>query len=446
MPSHDDQLTFDDLNLNKGLWTALEDMGLEHPTAIQRTAFPVIMSGRDAVGIAQTGTGKTLAFLLPALRQWRFVKHPYPQILVLVPTRELVQQVVGQVELLTKYMSFVTLGIYGGANIHTQQQLLQDGVDLIVATPGRIVDIAMTGTVKFRHLRQLIVDEVDEMLELGFRPQLMNVLDMLPKKRQNLLFSATMTRDIELIIAETFNTPVYVTAARSGTPLAQIEQFAYPVANFNTKLNLLSELLRDAGRFRKTLVFAPTKRLADLAFERLEADHPGHATVIHGNKAQNARFRALRNFEEGDKRVLVATDLVSRGLDLTEVSHVVNLDVPSTPEDYIHRIGRTGRVDASGEAISFYTDKEMPHVANAEGLMRREIARLPFPEGVPVSKELIPEERPQINMPTVEVKLRETGGKHHERSAKRKKVNRGNRRSRELKAKMDKKGIKKKSR
>ena len=432
----DGDFTFRDLNLTKPLWRALDDMGLTHPTYIQAAAVPVIMSGRDTVGIAQTGTGKTLAYLLPALRAWKFAKHPYPQILIVVPTRELVDQVVEQVELLTKYMDVVTVGIYGGKSMQTQLLTLQDGLDVLVATPGRLYDIMLTGTVKFKFLRKLIIDEIDEMLDLGFRPQLVNLLDLLPPKRQNLMFSATMTPEVRLVIEETFEHPRYVTAARSGTPLEQIRQLAYPAKNFHTKVNLLVHLLADAERFAKVLVFAPGKRLADLVFERLEREMPGHASLIHGNKLQNARSRALKNFNDGNKRILVATDLVSRGLDIEGITHVVSLDAPGDPESYIHRIGRTGRADAAGESIVFFTEKELGQMANIEGLMRREIERLPFPEGVAESDELIPEERPQVYMPTLEAKLPVTGGAFHEKGAKGKKTNRGNRRTRDLKRKM----------
>ena len=428
--------TFRDLNLTKPLWRALDDLGLAEPTRIQREAIPAIMSGRDVVGTAQTGTGKTFAYLLPALRKWRFVKHAYPQILIVVPTRELVEQVVEQVEALTAYLDVVTRGVYGGSSLQTQQLILQEGLDVLVATPGRLVDIALTGTVKLRHVHTLVVDEVDEMLEQGMRPQLLNVLDLLPPRRQNLMFSATTTPEVARVIEETFDRPLYVTAARSGTPLERIDQRAYPAPNFTSKLSLLEHLLADREVYRKVLVFAPSKRLADVVFARLEETFPGHPTVIHGNKAQNARFRALRNFESGDKRILVATDLVSRGLDIEGVTHVVSLDVPAEPEAYVHRIGRTGRAGEAGEAVAMVTPREEPLLAHVEGLMRRSIPRADWPEGVPTSDALLPEERPQAFMPTVRTKLRETGGATHERSAKRHKENRGNRRARRLRQKM----------
>ncbi len=432
--------SFHDLNLTKPLLNALDDMGITTPTYIQAAAFPVIMSGRDVVGIAQTGTGKTLAYLLPALRQWTFVKHAHPQILIVVPTRELVEQVVEQVELLTKYMDVIVRGIYGGANMRTQQITVQEGLDVMVATPGRLMDIALTGTVKFNFLKKLVIDEIDEMLELGFLPQLLNVLDMMPPKRQNLLFSATITPAVEKLIDQMFAGPVYVTAARSGTPLEGIRQLSYPVENFNTKVNLLRHLLSDRERFEKVLVFAPSKKSADLVAEQLEHHFPEQIAVIHSNKAQNTRFSALRSFASGERRILVATDLVSRGLDIDAVTHVISMDVPTEPEAYIHRIGRTGRQDATGEAISMVTDKELGLLANVEGLMRRELERLPFPaDEVEVNPELTAEERPHVYMPTLSTKLRKTGGATHEKSAKNQLVNRGNRRARDLRAKMAKK-------
>ncbi len=432
--------SFHDLNLTNNLLNALDDMGITEPTYIQSAAFPVIMSGRDVVGIAQTGTGKTLAYLLPALRQWKFAKHAFPQILIVVPTRELVEQVVEQVELLTKYMDVIVRGIYGGTNMKTQQTAVQEGLDVMVATPGRLMDIALTGTVKFKYLQKLIIDEIDEMLELGFLPQLLNVLDMLPAKRQNLLFSATITPAVEKLIDQMFAGPVYVTAARSGTPLDNIKQVSYPVENFNTKINLVRHLLADQDRFEKVLVFVPSRKSADLVAEQLERDFPEQIAVIHSNKAQNTRFSALRSFASGERRILVATDLVSRGLDIDSVSHVISMDVPTEPEAYIHRIGRTGRQDATGEAISMVTDKELGLMANVEGLMRRQVEQLQFPsDEVEVNPELTAEEKPHIFMPTLSSRLRKTGGATHEKSAKNQLVNRGNRRARDLREKMSKK-------
>ena len=414
--------TFDDLNLNTPLRNALADLGLERPTPIQLRAFSVILSGKDVVGIAQTGTGKTLAYLLPLLRLWKFQKHAYPQTLIIVPTRELVVQVTEELDKLTTYQNVVTLGVYGGVNLKVHAAAVEQGCDFVVGTPGRLYDLIVTGSLKFKALKQLVIDEVDELLELGFLPQLTKIFELLPERRQNLLFSATMTPEVARIIEETFNFPVTIEAAPTGTPLEQIEQRGYRVPNFNTKVNLLRHLLRDAPTYERVLVFTPGKRYADLLYDRLSEDFPDQLGVIHGNKSQNYRFRSLAGFQDGSHRVLLATDLVSRGLDLSEVSHVINFDTPELPENYMHRIGRTGRADQEGVAITFTTEAEQEALARIEALMNQPVPVHPFPEGVAVSNELIPEEEPQSAQPIVEVKLDVSPeGAFHEKSEKNRK-------------------------
>ncbi|CAH1002250.1 ATP-dependent RNA helicase RhlE [Neolewinella maritima] len=412
-------MTFADLNLSNPLLNALDDLGLEQPTPIQERAFPVIMSGRDVVGIAQTGTGKTLAFLLPLLRLWKFRKDPYPQVLIVVPTRELVVQVVEEIEKLSTYMNVVAVGVYGGVNLKVHAAAVEQGCDFVVGTPGRLYDLIVIGSLKFKGLKQLVIDEVDELLELGFLPQLTKIFDLLPDRRQNLLFSATMTQEVEAIISDTFNFPQTVEAAPTGTPLENIEQRNYRVPNFNTKVNLLRYLLQDSETFHRVLVFAPGKRFADLLAEQLEEDFPDQLGVIHGNKSQNYRFRSLERFQSGEHRVLLATDLVSRGLDLSEVSHVINFDTPELPENYMHRIGRTGRADQTGVAITFTTEAEEEYLTSIEALMDQRVPVLPLPEEVAVSTELIQEELPQSLQPIVEVKIQVSPeGAFHEKSEK----------------------------
>ncbi|MEL7252306.1 MAG: DEAD/DEAH box helicase [Bacteroidota bacterium] len=398
-------MKFSDLNLSNQLLNALADAGLETPTPIQQKAFSVIMSGKDVVGTAQTGTGKTLAFLLPTLRMWKFQKHPYAQVLILVPTRELVVQIVEEIEKLTTYMNVVAVGAYGGVNLKVHQAEVIQGLDILVGTPGRVYDLAISGAMKFKHIKRFIIDEIDEMLELGFRTQLNNIIDLLPERRQNLLFSATMMPEVQSIIDDTFNFPVQIEAAPLGTPLENIQQLGYKVANFNTKINLLRHLLQDKENYHRVLVFAPSKRLADVAFELLNEDFPEEIGVIHSNKSQNYRFRSLQNFQSGQHRILMATDLVSRGLDLSNVSHVINIDTPDEPENYIHRIGRTGRADKTGISITFTTEKEEPLLAATEALMKHQLAQLPFPEEVVVSDQLIPEEEDNFIVENVAVKL-----------------------------------------
>jgi len=419
-------MTFDDLNLNKPLLNALDDLGYTNPTTIQHKVFPVVMSGRDVCGIAQTGTGKTIAYLLPCLKQWKFSKDKAPQILIIVPTRELVAQVVETVKVLTKYMSLVVTGVYGGVNINTQKAEVEKGVDVLVATPGRLYDLAMNGAFKTKMIKKLVIDEVDEMLNLGFRTQLKNILDLLPARRQNLMFSATMTEEVEALIDTYFNDPISVEAAPTGTPLENIVQAGYEVPNFYTKVNLLHLLLAEDASMNKILVFAATKQLADQLFEQLEIKFPGTGGVIHSNKEQNHRFNTVKQFQEGNYRFIIATDIVARGIDINEVTHVINFDVPDVPENYIHRIGRTGRADKKGISITFITEKEKLLLAAIEGLMKMQIPITALPTGLIISDELTEDEKPKVFMKTIQLKIpkkEEAGPSFHAKSAKNSKVN-----------------------
>lgn len=419
-------MTFDDLNLNKSLRSALKELGYEKPTTIQEKAFSVVMSGRDMLGIAQTGTGKTLAYLLPCLKQWTFSKDKNPTILIVVPTRELVAQVVEEVKALTMYMDVKVVGVYGGTNMNTQMAVLREGLDILVATPGRLLDLSLNGTVKLKLVKKFIIDEVDEMLSLGFRPQLVRVMDFLATNRQNLMFSATMTDEVSVLINDFFNAPQIIEAAPTGTPLDKIQQTAYNVPNFNTKVNLVKMLLANATELTKVLVFMENKKLADYLFEQLEAEFPEKIGVIHSNKAQNNRFNTVNSFKDGNYRILIATDIIARGLDIAEVSHVINLDTPDIAEDYMHRIGRTGRADKTGISITFTTEKEMEYRDAIETLMDRKIEILPLPEGLVFSDVLIDDEKPKVNMKIIQVKLPKRdagGGAFHEKLDKNKKVN-----------------------
>ncbi len=419
-------MTFSDLNLSGPLLNALEERGYTNPTTIQHKVFPIVMSGRDVCGIAQTGTGKTFAYLLPLLRLWTFNKDKNPQILIIVPTRELVVQVVESVKELTTYMSVDVVGVYGGVNINTQWTALQKGVDVLVATPGRLYDLAVNGAFKTKAIKKLVIDEMDEMLNLGFRTQIKNILDLIPAKRQNLLFSATITDEVEKLMDSYFNNPERVEAAPTGTPLENIEQAYFAVPNFYTKVNLLHLLLSEDETMTKVLVFVATKKLADDLYEQLEAKFPGTAGVIHSNKEQNHRFNTVKQFHDGVYRFIIATDIVARGIDISEVTHVINFDVPEVPENYIHRIGRTGRADKKGIAISFITEKEKPLQEAIETLMKQPITMTGLPENLVISDELTEDEMPKIYMKTIQLKIpkkEESGPAFHEKSAKNQKVN-----------------------
>lgn len=418
-------MTFSELNLNKFLLNALDDLGLTTPTPIQEQVFSVVMSGKDVCAIAQTGTGKTYAYLLPALRQFQFSKEGHAQLVILVPTRELVAQVVESVEELTKYMTARVVGIYGGVNTKPQTAAILEGVDILVATPGRLVDFLMNGTVKVKNIKRLVIDEFDEMLNLGFRAQLKVIFEKIPTKRQNLLFSATLTPEVDVLIEEFFNSPVRIETERAGTPLASITQSAYKVPNFHTKLNLLNLLLSQDSSMSKVLVFVESKRYADLLFEALKPTLGVKVDVIHSNKNQNYRFNSISQFEEGYCRVLIATDILSRGLDLEEVTHVINFDLPEVTENYVHRIGRTGRYDKTGFAIAFIAEHDEEQLGKIQTLLKMELPIVELPEDLEISTQLLEEERSRVGMKFI-TKLPniEKGGlAYHDKIDKNKKVN-----------------------
>lgn len=419
-------MTFKDLNLNKYLLHALSDLGYTTPTTIQERVFSVVMSGADVCGIAQTGTGKTLAYLLPLLNLWKYSKEKNPQVLIVVPTRELVVQVVEAIKKLGAYLSIDARGVYGGTNINTQKLELQNGCDVLVATPGRLYDLAMAGAFKVKLIKKLVIDEVDEMLNLGFRSQLINILDLLPQKRQNLLFSATLIKDVEELITEHFDNLARIEAAPAGTPVANIEQLAYEVPNFYTKVNLLKLLFAEDETMTKALVFTASKKMADELYEQLEADYSNNAGVIHSNKEQNHRFNTVKQFKEGTYRFIIATDIVARGIDVAEVSHVINFDLPQIPENYIHRIGRTGRADKKGIAVSFITEKEEPAREAIESLMKIKIQVTPLPPNLEISAILIEDEQPKVYMKEIQLKVpkkEERGASFHKKSEKNSKTN-----------------------
>jgi ATP-dependent RNA helicase RhlE len=438
-------MTFEALNLNKALLQALAELQMTEPTPIQAKSFPIIMSGRDVIGIAQTGTGKTFAYLLPLLRQLNYSEQRDPRILILVPTRELVIQLVGEIKKLTPYMHARIAGVYGGTNMNTQKIEVAKGLDILVATPGRLLDLALTNNLSIKSVRHLVIDEMDEMLSLGFRPQLKRVFDLLPQRRQNLLFSATITEDVDALMEDYFRDPVFIEVIRSGTPLARIKQSGYAVPNFNTKVNLLVHMMKSEDVYQKVMIFCPSKRLADLVHTRLDRIFPEQFNVIHGNKSQNFRLNAVAAFEKGRIRGLIATDLMARGVDVTDVTHVINIDVPQDAETYIHRIGRTGRADADGEAIIMVAESEVEQMIAIETLMQKEVELEDLPEEIEVSDQLIPEELPQPTGKNLQrfVAPTVTKGAYHEKLGRNKKVNQGNK-AKYLRDKKYSKPIKKK--
>ncbi|MDW5289875.1 DEAD/DEAH box helicase [Formosa sp. PL04] len=428
-------MTFQDLNLNTPLYNALDDLGFSTPTPIQAEAFSVVSSGRDVVGIAQTGTGKTFAYMLPILKDLKFSQQENPRILVLVPTRELVVQVVDEIEKLSKYINTRVLGVYGGTNINTQKKQIASGVDILVATPGRLYDLALSRVLQLKSIQKLVIDEVDVMLDLGFRHQLINIFDILPERRQNIMFSATMTQDVDYLIDDFFITPERVSIAISGTPLENIAQERYSVPNFYTKVNLLNAILQDKEAFNKVLIFVGFKKMADRLFEALDETFSEESCVIHSNKTQNYRLRSIEQFRNGDNRILVATDVMARGLDIDNITHVINFDTPDYPENYIHRIGRTGRAEREGHAILFSTEKDQDALERIEALMQMTIAVTEIPEDIEISTELLEEERVKIkerNNPTKRKDEDAPGPAFHDKSEKNSKENLGGSYRREI--------------
>lgn len=418
--------TFEQFNLPKSLQKALDELGFRQPTPIQEKSFNVILSGKDVMGIAQTGTGKTFAYLLPLLKQWKFQPTDAPRVVILVPTRELVVQVVEEVEKLTQYMSIRVLGIYGGVNINTQRKAVYDGVDILVGTPGRTMDLALDNVLQFDCLQKLVIDEFDEILNLGFRTQLTAILAMMKEKRQNILFSATMTEEVDEILDDYFNFPEEVSLAPSGTPLEKIKQQAYATPNFLTKLNIVKNLLTNDATTSRVLFFVNNKRLADFVLEHLEEDFPEQFGVIHSNKTQNYRLNTMQLFQDGELRGLVTTDVMARGLDITDITHVFNLQLPEIPEQYIHRIGRTGRADKEGFAVSFISPKEEEMQLEIEELMDFEIPILEIPAEVKIAEQRLEFEKDRVKMKTNKRKIdTERGEAFHEKKDKNKKVNLG---------------------
>lgn len=418
--------TFEKFNLPKSVQKAIDELGFVTPTPIQEKSFAVIMSGRDMMGIAQTGTGKTFAYLLPLLKLYKFTPTNTPKIVILVPTRELVVQVVEEVEKLTKYMSVSTLGIFGGVNINTQKKAVYEGVDILVGTPGRTMDLALDAVIRFDETQKLVIDEFDEMLNLGFRTQLTALLAMMKTKRQNILFSATMTDEVDAVLNDFFDFPEEVTLAASGTPLENITQITYNVPNFNTKVNLLKHLLATNESMERVLVFVNNKKISDMLHTRIEEDFEGQFGVIHSNKSQNYRLSTMAEFQEGNLRGLITTDIMARGLDISNISHVINFELPEFPELYMHRIGRTGRADATGTAISFITPREEEFKVEVEVLMNQELAIAEFPEEVEISSKLIEPEKDKQPIKFLMKKQKLSGdGAFHEKDKKNKKVNLG---------------------
>jgi ATP-dependent RNA helicase RhlE len=393
-------MKFSELHLDPKLLSAVEAEGYTTPTAIQQQAIPHVLTGRDLVGLAQTGTGKTAAFALPILH--RMLQHPgqghrHIRVLVLAPTRELASQIAQSFSTYGQGTPFRNTVIFGGVGQDKQARALKEGIDILVATPGRLLDLMGQGLVQFQHLEVFVLDEADRMLDMGFIHDVRRIVEKIPKKRQTLLFSATMPSEVKSLAANLLTHPAHVAVHPESSTAERIAQSVYLVDKAR-KRPLLQHLLSDPS-VKRTLVFTRTKQGANRVAEFLsKANIPAEA--IHGNKSQGARERALANFASGQTPVLVATDIAARGIDIEEISHVINFEIPNVPETYVHRIGRTARAGAEGEAISLCDGEERPFLDDIERLTGLHIPRKDVPVGLPAAPPPTPhQQRPQHSRP-----------------------------------------------
>jgi ATP-dependent RNA helicase RhlE len=381
------QSTFADFKLNKQLLTAIEEAGYTEPTPIQQKAITPILAGQDIMGVAQTGTGKTAAFVLPMLMKLKYAQGDTPRALILLPTRELAMQIGEDIKVLGKYTDLRTVVLYGGLGPKSQIEAIEKGVDIIVSTPGRFLDLYSAGHIHPKMLQFLVLDEADKMMDMGFIGAIHRILEVVPRKRQNLLFSATMSDLVHKIAGDFLAFPLKIEVSEQATPAQTISQSLYYVPNLKTKINLLHHLLKDEESFNRLIVFCKTRVIADNVYSFLTRKYgPKEIRVIHANKGQNTRINSIAAFKEGRIRILVATDVAARGLDIEDVSHVINFEVPIIIEDYVHRIGRTGRALKSGEAITFCNPAEEYNLKLIEKLIKQKIPVMEIPKEVFIEK------------------------------------------------------------
>jgi ATP-dependent RNA helicase RhlE len=374
---------FEEFKLNRQILNAVEDAGFTVATPIQEKAIAPVLSGQDIFGIAETGTGKTAAYVLPLLMQLKFAQGMSPRALIVAPTRELAMQITEHVKMFSKYTDLRSVVVYGGLGPKTQIEQIKAGVDIIIATPGRFLEIYLDGHINTQNIKFLVLDEADKMMDMGFIGSIHRILEIVPRKRQNLLFSATMSDLVQKIAGDFLKNPTIIEVGLQATPAQTITQTFYEVPNFKTKINLLQYLLKNDDEVKRLIIFCKTKTVADSIFAFITRRFGADAVrVIHANKGQNTRINSINSFKEGNVRVLVATDVASRGIDVTEVSHVINFDVPIIIEDYVHRIGRTGRAFQKGEALTFYTEAEKYYINKIQKLIRQTIPVVPIPAEV----------------------------------------------------------------
>ena len=391
--------TFSEFKLNRQLWNAIEDAGFSQPTEIQEKVIPLILQGHDVLGISQTGTGKTAAYLIPVIYKIKYAQGKDPRALIVVPTHELALQVNEHVSMFAKYTDLRSVALVGGTGMKTQKDTLGNGVDIVVATPGRMMDLYLSGHLNLKGITIFILDEAERLLDMGFKRQIGRILSVIGRKRQNLLFSATWSEKVKEVSEEFLVGPVEIRISPEVKTVKSVSQIVYFLPNMKTKINLLEHFMKDPG-FSKVIIFCKTKTTASNIFKYIERKYGEDSVrVIHGNKDQNTRLNAMKQFSEEKISFLITTDVASRGIDIHDVTHVINFDVPLVYEDYIHRIGRTGRASRTGDSITFCSPVDEYHLKKIQKLIGQkidigeipaevEIAETPFEESQAMKREI----------------------------------------------------------
>jgi ATP-dependent RNA helicase RhlE len=386
---------FDAFKLNKQLLTAIAELGFQAPTAIQSKAIPCILGGQDVLGVAQTGTGKTAAYLIPLLMKIKYAQGKDPRALILVPTRELVVQVTSQVAQLAKYTDLRTVSLYGGVGPKTQIEAIANGVDILVATPGRLMDIYLSGNLSLKKIEVFVMDEAERLLDMGFKPQIHRILEVVSRKRQNLLFTATWSNKVKRIAEDFLEAPTEINIDPEVRTAKTVSQLVYFVPNIKTKISLLDKVFLDSPE--KAIVFCKTKEAATNVYKylcRIEGEEM--VRIIHGNKGQNARLNAIQAFRDSGVNYLVTTDVAARGIDIPNVGLVVNFDVPLVYEDYVHRIGRTGRIFNTGASITFCAPQDEYHLRKIEKLIGEKVPVAELPDDIRIAETPFEERQAQL--------------------------------------------------
>jgi ATP-dependent RNA helicase RhlE len=388
--------TFEDFKFNRQILNAIDDAGYSDPTPVQQKAIPPILNGQDVMGIAQTGTGKTAAYVLPIIMRLKYPQGESPRALIVAPTRELAMQIEENVKTFAKYTDLRVVTLYGGLGPKTQIEQVSRGVDIIVATPGRFMDIYLAGHLPVKQLQVLVLDEADKMMDMGFMPQINRILEIVPRKRQNLLFSATMSDKVHQLSSNFLEYPTVIEVTPQATPAQTVEQRLYYVPNVKTKINLLKYLLDNTEDIKKLMLFCKTRMVAEDVYKFLARKYSEQEVrVLHANKGQNTRINSMNAFKNDEVKILVSTDVAARGIDVNDVSHVINFDVPFVTEDYVHRIGRTGRALQLGEAITFCTPAEEYYLRKIEKLIRQNISVFDVPTEVFIEQTSFEERQEQ---------------------------------------------------